>query len=178
VRVQPTIDHIVVGSSDLDRGVAWVADRLGVRPVFGGIHDGVGTRNALLGLGDQYLEVLALDPSQPDTSSGLSTLIASLTTPTVVTVAVAKSPLDHPVPMSRVRPDGVRLEWELEFTSTPLFFIDWKASPRPSGLPEAGGITALDITTPEPELLIGVEAVTVSEGPWEVVVDINGTPLR
>ncbi|HEX4904889.1 MAG TPA: VOC family protein, partial [Acidimicrobiales bacterium] len=126
------IDHLVVGSADLDRGIAWVADRLGMAPVFGGTHDGAGTRNALLGLGDQYLEVLALDPGQPAARGPLASQIAGLEEPTLLTVAVASSDLADPVPMSRTRPDGVRLEWRLSFTSTPLFFIDWLRSPHPT----------------------------------------------
>ena len=37
----------------------------GVKPVFGGTHEGLGTHNALVALGDgAYLELLARDPSQ------------------------------------------------------------------------------------------------------------------
>jgi hypothetical protein len=171
------VDHLVVGSADLDAGCAWVEARLGVRPVAGGSHQGVGTRNALLGLGPQYLEVLSLDPSQDVALSGLRALVATLDTPELVTMAVAKSPLDNPVPMSRFRPDGVRLEWEVEFTTTPLFFIDWKGSPRPSGLPEAGRITRLAVTTPEPALLDGIDAVEVHRGDWAIEASIDGVPL-
>jgi hypothetical protein len=175
--VTPVVDHLVVGSADLDLGIQWVHERLGVPPVFGGIHDGVGTRNALLGLDAQYLEVLAVDPEQSDNSSPLRQQIESMRTPTLLTIAVAKSALERPVPMSRVRTDGVRLEWELEFTSTPLFFIDWKSCRRPSGLPDGGRITSLTVTTPEPEMLLGVEGVSVREGPWRVEASIDGKPL-
>lgn len=172
-----TVDHLVVGSADLDVGVRWVEQRLGVAPVFGGVHVGVGTRNALLGLGDAYLEVLSLDPEQSGTSSALSEQIRGLSTPALVTLAVATSSLENPIPMSRVRADGVLLEWELEFTSTPLFFIDWKGSPRPSGLPDGGRITSLSVTTPEPAMLAGVEGVSVREGPWRVEASVDGIPL-
>jgi hypothetical protein len=79
--------------------------------------------------------------------------------------------------MSRVRADGLRLEWELEFTSTPLFFIDWKDSPRPSGLPDGGRISSLSITTPEPATLVGVDGITVQEGDWRVEAAVDGRPL-
>ena len=175
--VSEVVDHLVVGSSDLDLGIEWVRERLGVAPVFGGTHDGFGTCNALLGLGDPYLEVLAIDPGQAGASSWFLKQVESLPTPAVLTIAVARSGLERPVPMSRVRADGVRLEWEVEFTSTPLFFINWKESPRPSGLPDGGRITALTVMTPEPELLVGTEGVSVQEGPWRVAVSVDGTPL-
>lgn len=174
--VNGSVDHIVVASADLDVGVRWVEERLGVAPVFGGVHVGVGTRNALLGLGDQYLEVLALDPGQAKTSSPWSEQIRSLSTPRLWTLAVAK-PLQSGKPMSRVRSDGFRLEWEIEFTSTPLFFIDWKECPRPAGLPRGGRITSLSVTTPEPAMLGGVAGVSVHEGWWRVEATVDDTPL-
>lgn len=172
------IDHLVVGAADLDRGIAWVAERLGTAPVFGGTHDGSGTRNALLGLGDQYLEVLALDPGQPATRGALAAAVASMDEPGLITVAVATKELEHPVAMSRTRPDGQLLVWQLSFTSTPLFFIDWLLCPHPSAdLPDAGRITSVTVTTPVPADLDGVEGVTVKTGPWHVEAEIDGRPL-
>lgn len=172
------IDHLVIGSADLDRGIAWVADRLGTAPVFGGSHEGFGTRNALLGLGDQYLEVLALDPGQPAGRGPLAEQIAALDEPALINLAVARAPLEDAIAMSRLRPDGVLLEWALAFTSTPLFFIDWKDSEHPSvGLPDGGRITSVTVTTPEPRLLEGVEGVEVREGLWKVDATVDGIAL-
>ena len=172
------IDHLVVGSADLDRGIAWIADRIGTAPVFGGTHDGFGTRNALVGLGDQYLEVLSLDPGQASGRGDLASQVAAMEEPSLLTVAVASTNLANPIAMSRVRPDGVRLEWELSFTSTPLFFIDWGLSPHPSAdLPDAGRITSVTITTPAPTDLDGIEDVEVRKGPWKVEASIDGVPL-
>ena len=155
----------------------WVQDRLGVAPIVGGVHDGFGTRNALLGLGYPYLEVLSLDPEQGDVSIPWNDRVRAMTSPALLAVAIGKAPLGRPIPMSRLRADGLRLEWELEFTATPLFFIDWKATPRPSGLPEAGRLTSLSVTTPDPEALAGVDGVIVREGAWSVAASISGVPL-
>ncbi len=57
------LDHIAVSASSLEDGVDWVQDILGVSLQPGGKHAHYATHNALLGLGDIYLEVITSDPS-------------------------------------------------------------------------------------------------------------------
>ncbi len=56
------LDHLAVAAETLAEGVAFVEEALGVSMVPGGKHARFGTHNALLGMGDLYLEVIALDP--------------------------------------------------------------------------------------------------------------------
>src|SRR5215470_9635753 len=110
------LDRLVFCSAGVLSGVRCVWERSGVAPVEGGVHERLGTHNALPGLGDHYLEVLAPDPGQPTVMSPVVEQLRALATPGLITIAVATSGLVNPTPMSRLRPDGEFLEWELEFT--------------------------------------------------------------
>ena len=122
--MRDAVDHLLLGASDLDQGIAYVEQRTGVKAQVGGSHPGVGTRNALLSLGDrQYLEIIAPDPSQ--SSFNFQIDLRRLTTPKLVTWAASTRDLDGVVSRaraagldvfgprdgSRLRPDGVTLSW-------------------------------------------------------------------
>ncbi|MEH6774342.1 MAG: VOC family protein, partial [Cereibacter changlensis] len=59
------LDHLAVAAETLDEGVAAVEAALGVTLAGGGQHGHMGTHNRLLGLGDLYLEVIAVEPAAP-----------------------------------------------------------------------------------------------------------------
>lgn len=57
------IDHLVVGALNLNQGVSFVKEILGVDIPFGGVHMQMGTHNHLVQLGDDiFLEVIAINP--------------------------------------------------------------------------------------------------------------------
>lgn len=151
------LDHLILGIDDLDRGIAWVEQKTGVRAAFGGVHPGRGTRNALLSLGpDCYLEIIAPDPQQ-SVPSWFSQIL-NMREPRLITWAVHTSNLaslaqtaraagiaiDGPQVGARTRPDGKLLNWKLfhlEDNRGGLlpFFIEWgsdsvhPAADAPSG---------------------------------------------
>jgi hypothetical protein len=102
--VPATLDHIILGCSDLDAGIEFMEQKSGYRAARGGSHLGRGTRNALLALGGQrYLEILAPDPEQ----NGLAwhKEIAQLTEPILVGWAVRSK--DVTAYTARLRARGV-----------------------------------------------------------------------
>ena len=56
------LDHIAISAETLDQGRTFVETTFGVTLSEGGKHPKFGTHNLLLGLGDVYLEVIAIDP--------------------------------------------------------------------------------------------------------------------
>jgi catechol 2,3-dioxygenase-like lactoylglutathione lyase family enzyme len=137
------LDHMLLGISDLDRGVAFVEELTGVRAAFGGVHPG-GTQNALLRLGTRsYLEIIASDPEQSSLSAATEQL-REMHEPRLLTWAIhtddinalatnvtnAGFVIDGPTDGSRARPDGKILHWKAFSLKDNLggllpFFIEW-----------------------------------------------------
>ena len=56
------IDHVIYGTSDLDAAARRVEEEVGVAALAGGHHEGLGTYNQIVPLGDgAYIELLAVD---------------------------------------------------------------------------------------------------------------------
>ena len=166
-------DHMILGADDIDRGIAFMEERAGVRAVFGGVHPGRGTRNALLALGGQrYLEIIAPDPEQhvqswfPELPKMREPRLLGWAMHPDDIATLAKKVRDAgfaiqgPADGSRARPDGKMLHWKsfrLEDDRGGLlpFFIEWSHdSVHPSVDAPAGcRLTRFFATIPQPEYL-------------------------
>jgi catechol 2,3-dioxygenase-like lactoylglutathione lyase family enzyme len=149
-----SIDHIVIASHDLDAAIR-NARAAGFTVVAGGVHGSGNTQNALIGFQDgAYLELFAPTPqgrtaehrwfARIRNGGGLvdfCLLGADLATETT---RIRQSGIEYsqPFAMTRVTPDGTRIEWSL---STPPgitgqygwpFMIE-DTTPRPIRVPHA-----------------------------------------
>ena len=177
----PMLDHILLGSNDLQRGIAFVEQHTGVRAAFGGTHPGRGTQNALLSLGassaqekGRYLEIIAPDPQQTDGTSPLLGTIQKLAEPRLVGWAAHPRNIEAlaaqlkrygiaaagPTPGSRTRPDGKELHWQtlnLQDDASGLlpFCIRWSDdSVHPSvDAPSGCQLLRFELLTPDPASL-------------------------
>jgi hypothetical protein len=199
------LDHLLLGAPDLDAAVAWFDETAGVRPVVGGSHPGMGTRNALVSLGGrQYLEIIAPDPAQSAYNFHID--VRALPEPRLVTWAAATPAIEGvvsaarsaglkvfgPADGSRVRPDGTALRWRSAGVVADLrmgtvdpvpFFIEWASgSPHPAADSPGGcRLRAFELSHPDPERLqrvlatIGVDAA-VTRAPAAALAAVITTP--
>jgi catechol 2,3-dioxygenase-like lactoylglutathione lyase family enzyme len=166
--VPTSLDHILLGCGDLDKGIEFVEQRLGVRAAFGGVHPGRGSRNALLSLGERhYLEIIAPDPKQPKSADVRQ--LYRIESPRLIGWAAHVDDMDAlsrkltaegiafdpPRDGSRQRPSGQMLRWKalsLRNDADGLlpFFIEWgKDSPHPASDAPAGcRIDRFELATP------------------------------
>lgn len=115
-----TFDHFAVAAETLDEGVEAVEAALGVALGPGGKHARMGTHNRLMGLGDVYLEVIAIDPEgkapgRPrwfdiDNFSGAPRVTNWIVRTGDLQAAVAAAPAGAGVPMQFERGD---LRWQM-----------------------------------------------------------------
>ncbi|MFK8023684.1 MAG: VOC family protein [Ilumatobacter sp.] len=178
------IDHLVIAVPDLDRGIDWFEQSVGIRPAFGGAHDGMGTHNALASLGDSYVELIAPDPNQPEPSGPRPFGVNRDSDPALVTFAarpsdgetieylanVMRSNGHEPGPlaeMSRTTSDGTTLRWRLTFPTGERdgfvpFLIDWGDTPHPAS------------TAPDGARLIELRGATTQHLEVNAVLDAIG----
>jgi hypothetical protein len=208
------IDHVLLAVRDLDAAALWIRERHHLTPVPGGRHPGVGTANMIVPLGDDYLELIAVvDPAEaalspfrqglataPETGAAIATWAVRVTD-----IDAQKQRLDRagiategPLPGSRLRPDGVLLEWRTLHIGSGLeqaipFFIEWKvgagAHPGAIAVEHPAGTVLLRgvrLASPDPVALADRLREVLDEGvdyqvelgereqPTAVVLSING----
>ncbi len=199
----PAVDHLVYAVPDLDAAIDELEHRLGVRPMPGGKHAGLGTHNALLALGEgAYLEAIAPDPDQPAPARPRPFGLDTLRGPRLVTWAARVDDVDgcvdraraagydpgQVVPLARDRPDGARLQWRLTMRQEAAgdglvpFLIDWGTTTHPSRSAPAGCLLlALRAEHPRPDpirqMLRALEVdLDVSAGPEPALIALLDTP--
>jgi Glyoxalase-like domain len=185
------IDHLVIAVVDLDTAMARVEKRIGIKPLFSGIHPGRGTKNALLAIDDGiYLEFIAADFSQSGIAKrnwGLDSLAAdrlagwavrSGDVAAVISAARAGSiTIGDLVQGRRQTPEGQVLEWRNSNAAAVSaggiipFFIDWQNTPHPSAsAPQFGArLSSFGARHPDPaavnrELAILDIALKIEQG--------------
>lgn len=161
-----SIDHIILAVNDLKAGMEEFERMTGVKPVFGGIHPGNDTQNAIVPLSeDMYLEILAptddLD-TIPDFFKDLHrlTLIGfALSSKNIMGLEQIIKEIEWTTngieAGSRKKPDGQLLEWQLLMVNQPAlyinpFFIQWSAGSSHPAAQEMEGchLMGLDLATP------------------------------
>jgi len=157
----PRLDHLVVAAPTLDGG-RWIVDTLGVLPQPGGRHEAFGTHNALVSLGDCYLEVIAIDPEagEPGRPRWFDLDRLELAGPRLIHWVVAVGEL-APAPdvLDLSRGDNrwrltVPLDGSLPEGGVAPSLIEWLTPPPALRLPDAGArLVRLELSAPDPDAL-------------------------
>ena len=142
------IDHLVIAVRDPDAAASVLEATLGLAVTGGGRHEGRGTFNRLVFLGDTYLELIGVDDVHlvgtaetnavgraaldllDDGREGLATLALATddAAAEVARLRASGSAIGDPVPGSRARPDGEVVRWTTAFPElgpeAPPFLIE------------------------------------------------------
>lgn len=157
------IDHIVVVVPDLETAIANYTE-LGFSVIPGGRHP-IGTHNALIAFADgAYIELIAFFEPNPthrwsqllEQGGGLIDYCMQTNDLDADSAAfrAAGVPMTDKMPLSRVRPDGYKLDWVLAIPTTtqgytPFLIED--ITPRGERMPKqtthANGVTGIDSVT-------------------------------
>lgn len=148
------LDHLAVSVADLDEGTRLIEAALGLPLENGGKHDHMGTHNRLLGLGDIYLEVIAIDPAAPkpqwprwfdlDNFAGAPRLSNWICACDDLDQAIDKAPAGIGTPVDLRRGDfqwrfAVPTSGKLPFDECHPALIQWQGSAHPAHrLPDQG----------------------------------------
>jgi hypothetical protein len=163
------IDHLVILVTDLDAAAADYT-RLGFTVVTGGEHADGASHNKLVSFADGcYLELIAFKRAAPQhmwwrhTAAGAGLIDFALlpsTTPEAVAEARARGlELHGPRDGGRLRPDGVRLEWQTATAATDdLPFLCGDVTPRDLRVPHGAAHHHANGATGVAEVHVAVRA--------------------
>jgi len=142
------VDHVLIAVDDLEAAAKEVEERYGLASVEGGRHQGFGTANRIVPLGETYLELVAVVDDEEAAASGFGSWVRGGEHPRLLGWCLRTDELDAVAERlgltiadgSRARPDGALLRWRMaglersaEEPSLP-FFIEWGAgTPYPGG---------------------------------------------
>ncbi|GHE02002.1 polyphosphate kinase [Defluviimonas sp. 20V17] len=177
-------DHFAVSAETLEDGVAAIEAALGLPMGPGGRHARMGTHNRLLGLGDLYLEVIAVDPAAPapdhprwfdlDGFSGGARVTNWIARSNDLETALAAAPAGAGQPMQFARDDlrwrmAVPADGRLPFDNAFPALIQWQGAAATTRhptrrLPETGcRLRRLEIAHPGAEALRAALAPLIVE---------------
>lgn len=136
------IDHAVLAVRDLDAAAERLHREHGFASAAGGRHQGWGTGNRIVPLGEQYVELLGIVDEAVAAASPFGRFVADLVSggDRWFTFVVRDDKLDATAarlgleitPGSRLRPDGAEIRWRAAGFDDPArewwhpFFIDWE----------------------------------------------------
>jgi len=193
------LDHIIIAAPNLVQAVESFADTTGCKPMQGGAHAGLGTKNALLSFGGtSYLEIIAPDPAQSLDGTfgaaladfnGLQLLHWAIRSNDLGTVAARATQIGFnagPIrDTSRIQPDGTRLAWRLmglrghELGGLVPFYIDWLDCPHPANTaPVVGPLIQCSVSVlegPLHELIGTTSGVDFKTGPPNLTFSFEST---
>ncbi len=194
------LDHLAIAAETLDEGVEAVQSALGVALAGGGEHPLMGTHNRLLGLGDVYLEVIAINPDAPapehprwfdlDHFTGAPRLTNWICRSDDLEAAITASPAGVGVPVALSRGDlrwrmAVPKDGKLPFSNAFPALIQWQGPLHPAKLlPDSGcRLVEFIITHPESDALKSAlsgqfldDRVTIVQGEIATLHAILKTP--
>jgi hypothetical protein len=194
------LDHLAVSATTLAEGVDVLEQALGVALAPGGIHALMSTHNRLLGLGDIYLEVIAIDPAAPkpphprwfdlDHFTGRPRLTNWIVACDDLDAALATLPQGVGAAVDLERGDlrwrmAVPVDGRLPFGNAHPALIEWQGSAHPAQrLPDVGvRLDLLEIATPDAAALTAALAgkftdarVHITQGPEKAMRAQFSTP--
>ncbi|HKP20398.1 MAG TPA: VOC family protein, partial [Thermoleophilaceae bacterium] len=170
------IDHVIYAVDDLDKAAALLFDREGLASVPGGRHEGWGTANRIVPLGESYLELITVvDVEEAEQSEFGRAVRRALTEDhPLVGWVIATDDIDGVAKRleleaerkSRETSDGSKLSWRLAGLERAMktgalpFFVQWEVpAERHPGAAEVRhetdprGIAWVEVCTDEPDEL-------------------------